>query len=741
MHRNPNAILCLFSAFALCLGASPTFGALGDNNLLLIYNDPGDQGTNDGAQITAHYQSHYPGVHSLNLDDPALSPGLITYPSFITQIREPIRQHLVDEGLTTTVRVLVLTKGIPHQIDDINVPGTSLGNTAGGILARFTDSNLTYASVDSELTLLFHDLSTGEADDPADSQADNFVLNPYFQQTHPISVALNIAQPPANTLSKVDILGEGMEVLFSHWKVTDNDAGRLYLTARLDGHTVDDVKGMIDRAQTILVDTARYAAVLDGNETELDLQAPVDNDPLTTGGLAFDTARDLLNASQWRRILHDRSSDFFVGQQTQALTGDLPVSNRREVEGPVFFVAGLGANHFGAINERGWARTYADQLPHGAIFNTFESYNGRQFGGVSPHPQQAQTADWIADGGTLAIAHVWEPLTLGVAWNAPLIDGFFNHGLTWAEAAWSSIQTLSWQSVVIGDPLAKATLLNAVPQVELVTLSGFDSTATESDTPTAILALQTETPVTQDLSVRLSFSGADLQSDYQSNIPGFNSGSEAALTIPVGTDERTFEISILDDALDEGLEILSLSILESATDTNSDGFGESYGFLPSTAEQRFPIADTGFIRWHHEHFGTSAAESLNIDLTRDTEQDGLTDLWEYFLATDPRLPDSPGMIDSLDAMNATFDGPELTFEAPKSFPKGVRLHLEATTSLTHPNWLPMATRDSSGPWILESGVDLEIHPSPEPTDILLFSTETEEPRGFRRFRLELLAEP
>ena len=39
--------------------------------------------------------------------------------------------------------------------------------------------------------------------------------------------------------------------------------------------------------------------------------------------------------------------------------------------------------------------------------------------------------------------------------NEYLLFNFLVNRLTWAEAAWSSIPALSWQHVVLGDPLAR----------------------------------------------------------------------------------------------------------------------------------------------------------------------------------------------------------------------------------------------------------------------------------------------
>jgi hypothetical protein len=99
-----------------------------------------------------------------------------------------------------------------------------------------------------------------------------------------------------------------------------------------------------------------------------------------------------------------------------------------------------------------YARQY--ELARGAIFNTIESYNGRALGGLETIYEQGQVADFIAAGGVFGIGHVWEPFSFAVPDNEYLLINFLVRGMSWGEAAWSSIPVLSWQHVVLGDPLA-----------------------------------------------------------------------------------------------------------------------------------------------------------------------------------------------------------------------------------------------------------------------------------------------
>jgi hypothetical protein len=94
------------------------------------------------------------------------------------------------------------------------------------------------------------------------------------------------------------------------------------------------------------------------------------------------------------------------------------------------------------------------------MFNTIESYNGRALNGLGTLFNQAQVAGFIAAGGTFGIGMVWEPFTFSLPDNEFMMTNMLVNGLTWGEAAYTSLPVLSWQHVVVGDPLGKPTILN-----------------------------------------------------------------------------------------------------------------------------------------------------------------------------------------------------------------------------------------------------------------------------------------
>jgi hypothetical protein len=99
-------------------------------------------------------------------------------------------------------------------------------------------------------------------------------------------------------------------------------------------------------------------------------------------------------------------------------------------------------------------------LAKGAAFLTHESYNAYSFVQGGNVGGQGLVAEWLAAGGTAAIGNVQEP-TSGSCYEANE-DQMFKmllSGFTWAEAAWSSLQQLSYVNTVVGDPLMKWKVL------------------------------------------------------------------------------------------------------------------------------------------------------------------------------------------------------------------------------------------------------------------------------------------
>ncbi|GAB4385197.1 MAG: hypothetical protein Kow0022_10190 [Phycisphaerales bacterium] len=410
----------------------------------------------------------HPGVHVFNLQTAgvaAASPGNISYADFITLIRDPIRNYLQSQSLARQVRCIVLTKGMPHRIQDSdNAP---VGDQPTNMFQEFLMGDANCASVDNELVLLWQNLGEGEAGGRGDSFSDGLILNPYHNASQPIgsysNAHIQVAKPFV-------VYGSS---LGKYWYVPDTEPiehqltpGDMYLVVRLDGHTVEDVQAMVNRAQGIMYDVNNAAFVFD----EADSNGIADATPNSeldnqTGPTRinddFETARDLLLADgrfDPSRVHYDAlggTGHWIVGPNVDYGGEGLLVPDS------LILLSHYGSNHFNAPNGAGVSAndTFAESFNYlpGAIFNTIESYNARAFGPLGTRFNQEQVADFIAAGGTFGIGHCWEPFAYTVTDSEPLVRNFILGRMTWAEAAYTAIPALSWHYIVVGDPLARAS--------------------------------------------------------------------------------------------------------------------------------------------------------------------------------------------------------------------------------------------------------------------------------------------
>src|SRR5258708_7876926 len=189
-----------FRAVAILVAITSTIGnkraeAQSAANVLVVSNR-----ASAASETVARYYVEHRGIAQTNVCTimTAVSES-IARPAYESQIEGPIWQCIAAARAQDRILYIVLMKDVPLRIS-----GT--GGRTG-----------TNASVDSELTLLYRRRSgqTG-----ATVQVPGFVPNPYFAGTTPIA---NI-QP------------------FSH-RVQD-----IYLVTRLDGYTVQDAIGLVDKA-------------------------------------------------------------------------------------------------------------------------------------------------------------------------------------------------------------------------------------------------------------------------------------------------------------------------------------------------------------------------------------------------------------------------------------------------------------------------------------------------------------
>jgi uncharacterized protein (TIGR03790 family) len=253
------------------------------------------------------------------------------------------------------------------------------------------------SSVDSELTLLYRKLLG------YDIPALGRVPNPYYLNAAPIASAKRFTRFTSD----------------------------LYLVTRLDGFTVEDVLRLIDRGMS---PSTAGRIVLDQKSTLVDRGGD--------GWLAEAAARIGQTADASRVLLEDTKA--------VAATTD-----------PV-----IGYYSWGSNDPANVLRRFGLTFSPGAIGGMFVSSDGRTFveppadwkpSGPNGGPGfagsfQSLAGDLIRDGITGVAGHVEEPL-LDATIRPQVLFPAYLAGFTLAESFYLAMPFVSWQTVVVGDPL------------------------------------------------------------------------------------------------------------------------------------------------------------------------------------------------------------------------------------------------------------------------------------------------
>jgi uncharacterized protein (TIGR03790 family) len=203
----------------------------------------------------------------------------------------------------------------------------------------------------------------------------------------------------------------------------------IYLVTRLAGYDFPDVQGLIDRS-LIAKDTGNYV-----------IDARADNNTEGNGWLR--QAASLL--PQGRLILDDTAKVLYDLKNV------------------------IGYASWGFNDPDRHRRTVGYQWLPGAIATEFVSNSGRTFArppqdwtlGNWKEPNtwfagspQDLSADFVHEGVTGVSGHVWEPFLAFCPRPNYVLPAYAN-GRNLAESFYLGIPALSWQNIVIGDPLCK----------------------------------------------------------------------------------------------------------------------------------------------------------------------------------------------------------------------------------------------------------------------------------------------
>jgi uncharacterized protein (TIGR03790 family) len=252
----------------------------------------------------------------------------------------------------------------------------------------------TVASVDSELALLYRKFM-GQP-----YRLTGSVPNPYFAGDRGFSLATPFTRK----------------------------AHDIYLVTRLDGYTVDDVRALIDRSVapakqgTILLDGRSELMQSIGNTWLVRAAGAVAKLPGWLEGVSLDTSSKVL------RDASDLIGYYSWGSNDPAIR-DRHLGNR--------FVPGALAGEFVSTD----ARTLQEPPETWAT-------NGAPFRGS----HQSLVGDLVRDGITGVAGHVAEPY-LNATIRPDILFPAYLSGLNLAESFYMAMPFLSWQTIVIGDPL------------------------------------------------------------------------------------------------------------------------------------------------------------------------------------------------------------------------------------------------------------------------------------------------
>jgi uncharacterized protein (TIGR03790 family) len=266
----------------------------------------------------------------------------------------------------------------------------------------------TTASVDSELTLLYRRLAGLFV--PVEGR----VPNPYFLGTAPVAQAKRFSR----------------------------EASDLFLVTRLDGFTAADAIGLIDRGAA----------------------------PMREGWFVLDQKAGAIDGigNEWLAAAADRLAAAGFAKRVELDTTSRVLSGRKDV---------LGYYSWGSNDWAITARRFGFGFVPGAIAGMFVSTDGRTFSeppagwtigtwtdkatyfAGSP---QSLAGDLIREGVTGVSAHVAEPF-LDAAIRPDILFPAYVAGFNLAESYYLAMPYLSWQTVIVGDPLCAPFRKTSVP--------------------------------------------------------------------------------------------------------------------------------------------------------------------------------------------------------------------------------------------------------------------------------------
>ena len=447
----------LFSIlYFLCytLAEAQTYANIpGPENVLLVYNL--NSGISDSVKIYYRDARGIPASNIFGIPLPnsaqyqsglatLIDSGEVIYSNnnraawdyYKDKIADTIEYYLTNtyvggQQLKNTIRYIVLCKGIPLKLwtyenySDDEDPDSN-------IISNHSWSHYRNVCVDALVCLLYQNVIN--------------LYNTYSGQTNPYYTSADMSFTFNNRfITNHFTNGNG-------WKLN-------YLVSRLDGNSYNDVVGMINRSKSPDKSGLSYW-VFDADTCHTEVVTKEVN----RQGLMSTAQNNLISHSfNTNPSSYDPNCDFIVDNPGGDVIGYTSCGRHSWLGSAC---VPFDTNYMACLSFN-----YA----HGAVFNTFESYNGAGMYQIYREGDFGLVSDFIKAGGTGGLGHTWEPALSGAAKNNNLFN-LYAMGYGLVDAAYQSIPYLAWNNVVVGDPLTtiawgKQTLQDSIvfEDVNLIT--------------------------------------------------------------------------------------------------------------------------------------------------------------------------------------------------------------------------------------------------------------------------------
>ncbi len=418
----------IFSSFlpSFSVKASTDQPAPTEGEVLVVYNssyvtDSDANLTQDSQQIAEYYRSVRPGIplnQVVGLAMPLTEE--ITWAQYNSLIKTPLETYLTTNNLDDVIKIIVTVKGVPLKImgDDGFHDPFAVGCSPS--------CPVNFASVDAGISLSYQDFkSTTRHTNPYYNTDPTFAEDNHFKLNH----------------------------------FTSNGFTLRYLVSRLDGYTLDDVIGMIDRGVAADTTSSGYWVL----DSAASLNYP-----------AYATANTRLQSFHKNTIYDPYPGSTYITTSVNPIMGYSSMG----------YLDNLGDGYIS--NNPANPNHFDFDLLNGAVISTWESFTA--YGFLNPDQYyHGQVAEWISIGGSGGIGNVYEPYTTSLARDEIWMTAYAI-GYPWIEAAYMSMPKMGYVQVVVGDPL-----MVIADNVHPSSVSNFQATGTDGQ-----IALSWTNPVGGD---------------------------------------------------------------------------------------------------------------------------------------------------------------------------------------------------------------------------------------------------